>query len=112
MKTINNYITEKLVINKKIKNQDSNLPKKGTIAWDYNGEAWEILDFCPLNDKPKLDKLLKKYDMFGTFKDFLDAYGPNEYDENILAVAAQEKDSGVETVWVWGSEGICYDNKD
>ena len=115
MKNLKDIILEKLIINKNTDAVSHNKikdPVVGETAWDYNGEAWEILDFCLLNNKQELDKLLKKYDMFGTFKDWLDEFVPNDVDdENTLAVAAQEKSSGVETVWIWGSGGICYDNK-
>ena len=53
-------------------------PIIGKTAYDYYGEPWEIIDFCKLDDNGNLQKLIKKYDSNGAFKDFMDEFSPEE----------------------------------
>ena len=111
MKQINNYILERLHINKNTKSiyKEHKDPIIGKIAYDYNGEPWEIIDFCKINDNQKLTKLIQQYDYYGTFKDFVDEYDPKEYIE--YAVAAEKNDDTDYTIFVWEYDGLCFENK-
>ena len=111
MKQINDYIIEKLKINKNSEwpSNDCKDPEIGEIAYDYFGEEWEILAFCRLCEKKNLNSIISNYDDSGVFKDMLEDI-KSEYDNNTFIVAA-ESDRGDSAVWVWGGEGLCYENK-
>lgn len=112
MKQINNYILERLHINKDTKSIYKNHkdPIIGEVAYDYYEEPWEIIDFCKINDNQKLTKLIKKYDHYGSFTDFLDEFDPKEYNVE-YAVAAEKIDEPEYTIFVWGYDGLCFENK-
>lgn len=125
MKSINSFIIEKLKLDKNINVSDfdnNKLPKKNTTAYDYNGDPWTIIDFCQIIDNTKeLNQFIKKYDNSGVFwewynDEFLDPdYGYEDVD-SLYAVACQyEGDSYALpsdiSLWVWGPEGVCYENK-
>ena len=112
MKQINNYIIERLHINKNTESiyKDHKDPIIGKTAYDYYGEPWEIIDFCKLDDNGNLQKLIKKYDSNGAFKDFMDEFSPEEYNLE-YAVAAEAIDTPEYTIFVWGYDGLCFENK-
>ena len=113
MKKIDNYIIEKLSLNKSLKINIDSLkdPVIGKTAWDYNGEPWEIIDFCDINDKQELNKLIRKYDNTGVFKDFLDEFDPNDYETIEYAVAVESINTAEYTIFIWGYDGLCFENK-
>ena len=114
MKQLKDIISEKLIINKhsKVKNNKLKDPIIGKTAWDYNGEPWEIIDFCDINNKQELNKLIRKYDNTGTFNEFLNEYDPNDYETITYAVAVESIYAGEYTcIFIWGYYGVCFENK-
>lgn len=113
MKNIYLFISEKLKLNKNStlkKQQNIKDPIIGKTAYDYDCEPWEIIDFCKLDDNEKLQKLIKKYDSNGVFKDFMDEFNPEEYNTE-YAVAAESNDTSEFTIFIWGYDGLCFENK-
>lgn len=86
-------------------------PIIGKIAYDYNGDPWEIIDFCKFADKYKLRKLIIKYDSNGVFKDFLEEYDPKYYETIGYVVAVESPFNPEFTIFVWGHDGLCFENK-
>jgi len=104
MKSLKQQIQEKYLIDKDT--VDPNIPKVGEIAWDYNGEAWKILDYCEITNKADLKNLIKNYDHSGLFKESIKYL--NKTDK--FVVAAENENCNI-ALWVWGFDGICYENK-
>lgn len=119
MKNLKEIISERLHITKKTKTNIKNIkdPEKDTVAYDYNGDPWYIMDICQMNDIKSLNKFIKKYDDSGVFWDWYnDEFLNPDYDyqdkKDLWAVACEDQEyrSSI-TVWVWGYEGVCYANK-
>ena len=70
-----------------------------------------------MNDTKTLNKFIQKYDDSGVFWDWYndEFMNPNsEYKdkEGLFAVACEDQGySPSTTVWIWGYEGVCYENK-
>ena len=113
MKNLKDIIQERLHITKDTSSNYSEHddPIIGELSYDYYGEPWEIIDFCDINDKQKLNKLIRKYDNNGVFKDFFNEYDPNDYEPIKYAVAAEAIDTTEYTIFVWGYDGLCFENK-
>lgn len=112
MKQINKYILERLHITKDTTSNYSEHedPIIGKTAYDYYEEPWKIIDFCKLDDHENLQKLIKKYDSNGAFKDFMDEFSPEEYNLE-YAVAAKAINTAEYTIFIWGYDGLCFENK-
>lgn len=111
MNNLKLYIIEKLKVNKDSKKYELELPEIGTFAKDYNGDEWEILDFCKFEDKEKMKNIIKKYDHNGCFTDLINIekeYEPKENDKNIFVVAAKMKNNNIDAVWLWGPGFLYY----
>lgn len=125
MKELNIYLVEKLKLNKNLeipkkKEVNNNTsekiedPKEGTIAYDYGGEEWTIEEILNLTDgKNKVRNFLKLHDTNNFFlsdfkKDGMDLFSGYDY----LVLARTDDDPNFPAIWVWGRDGICYENKD
>ena len=113
MKSLKQQIQEKYLIDQDTICLDK--PEIGETAWDYNGEAWEILDYCKIKNKADLKNLIRNYDYNGVFKDLMNdkTIDISSY-EYAVAAEAKEKDSWSKTneicVWLWGYDGLSYYN--
>lgn len=105
------FANESLVI-------ESKDPKKGSNAFDYNGEEVEIIDVFNnkgLNpeDYGDVNEFIDDYDESGTMKDYLeddDDFKEDLEDGKVIMVAVKYK-NGKNAVYVWGSDGVHYNNK-
>lgn len=105
MKSLVNSIKESLELNE----ARTKAPKIGTVCYDYNGNEYEITDiFNPKKDK--LDKFLNTYDQSGTMEDEI-GYFRNDIMSGKVTIVGCTNDYGEDSCWVWGPEGVCYENK-
>ena len=113
MKSIIDYINE----SKKI--EDPELPHndgktKERIAYDNNGEGWIVDAYCYADGGApegcnSLESLLKTYDFSGSMKEWLKE---EDVDPDTFIVGAHMEDDEDEgAAWIWGYDGICYENK-
>ena len=97
-------------------------PEIGTIAYDQFGDEWLIEDFCSIIDeKEKLEHILKKYDESYYFESWLE----DEFDETnwkkdynvddiyAVAVSKPEKSSKRNSsmkraVYIWSPDDLWY----
>ena len=87
-------------------------PKPHTIAWDNNGTPVEIISVLQGGDEDE-DEFVKDYDVSGVMTNMLDDLRDDVVAGNVTLVAVKLKGgSNRETaVYVWGPEGVCYENK-
>lgn len=82
-------------------------PEIGALAYDADGNQWEILDYVRLDaNAMSIKRFLSKYDSSGIFNDFID------YDEDYIAgrlAVAAENEYSETAVWMWGFDGIYYE---
>lgn len=104
----NNNTNESLI-------NESKEPKKGTKAYDYNGDEVKIIDvFSNKGLKPEdygdIDEFCREYDETGAMKDYLD--DDDDFREDLengkaFMVAVKYKDGTIAT-FAWGDDGVYY----
>jgi CRISPR/Cas system-associated protein Cas7 (RAMP superfamily) len=95
MKSIKDTLNEAL-------NESKNpVPSKGMAAVDYNGDPWEVIDFCQVKDKSKLKKLMREYDT-GSLADELEYYD----DDNYVVAAVNADDDRDVAMFLWDPSGL------
>lgn len=103
MKSLVNSIKESLELNE----ARTKAPKIGTDCYDYTGGEWEVTAiFNPKKDK--LDQFLDTYDQAGAMEDEIDDLRDDIMSGNVTIVGCT---NGENACWVWGPEGVCYENK-
>ena len=108
MKTLYEFLSNKVV--NPIKEE---FPEEGRIAYDWNDEEWIIDEYCYVEDKKKLNDLLRKYDESGVTEDSINN---GEFEDDDIIVGARQKDSnrmssihGLRAAFLWDeSSGLHY----
>ena len=91
--------------------KDINVPMEGTIAYDYVGRPWKILDIVLMKNRRDVLNLCKLYDNSGCMMEIMNSRDYNEYKKNYkYAVAAHSEEYGGDAVWTWGEDGLSYLN--
>ena len=110
MINLNQYILEKLKINKTTEVDYIKDPEKDTIAYDYGGNPWKIIDYIKIENKKEVEIFIDCHDGNGNMKDAYKTDGFNFYKDSYeYLVAAENNEENV--VWCWGSDGLCYENE-
>lgn len=105
MKHIVTQIQESLSLNE----AKTKAPKTGTDCYDYNGNEYEVTAiFNPKKDK--LDQFLDTYDQSGAMDDEIDDIRDDVMSGKAIIVGCTDDDDN-DSCWVWGPEGVCYENK-
>lgn len=94
-------------------------PKKGTKAYDYNGDEVEIVDVLDNRGLEPEDfgdeyAFCDDYDMSGSMTDLIDSDKQLRKDleaGKVILVAVKRKGSRDTAVFVWGADGVHYNNK-
>lgn len=118
MKNFADILKESLLLEKISKIADPHLGQadKGgdEIAYDNNGDGWIVDAYCyadggaPEGCK-SLEDLLARFDFSGSMQEWLDE---EDVDKDTFIVGAHlEKDEDEVAAWIWGPDGICYENK-
>lgn len=103
MKTLNEYINEAILT------EASKEPKVGTVAYDYHGQEWEIKEAAKTSNKSDVESLCNEYDESGVMTEMLDDY--NLLKKDYKWVVGVESDEFGKAAYVWGPDGVCYENK-
>lgn len=105
MKSLVNSIKESLELNE----AKAKAPETGNSCYDYNGNEYEITAiFNPKKDK--LDQFLDTYDRSGAMEDEID-YFRDDIMSGKVTIVGCTNDDDEDSCWVWGPEGVCYENK-
>lgn len=110
-KSFNNKTNESLIAENKE-------PKKGTKAYDYNGDEVKIIDVFSnkgLNpeDFGDVDEFLHDYDKSGAMRDYLDDDDDfaNDVENGDAFIVAVKHKNGSVAAYAWASDGVHYNNK-
>lgn len=97
---------------------ENNAPRKNTTAYDYNGNRVKIIDVFDNSsvdpeDAGDVDEFINQYDDSGAMKDelkFDDDLSDDLLNGKRIMVAVKDS-HGHSAVYVWGPEGVDYNNK-
>ena len=103
MKVINEYINEALLT------EASKDPKVGTVAYDYYGQEWTIKAAAKTSNKSDVESLCNEYDESGAMTEMLEDY--NSLKKDYKWVVGVESEEFGNAAYVWGDDGVCYENK-
>lgn len=89
------------MLNEALNEAKDPVPAAGMKVNDYNGDPWEVIDFCQVKDKSKLRSLMREYDT-GALADEIDDYDANSY----VVAAVNADDERDVAMFLWDPSGL------